>query len=123
MESVEKIDDYTIKFNLKTPRSTFISNLVATGIVPKNLYSGEYYQNPIGSGPFILKQWDKGQQIIVESNPLYYGQKPQFNKITFLFLEEDAAFAAAKAGQIDMTSIPPSYASQKNRRDENSRSG
>ena len=113
MESVEKIDDYTIKFNLKTPRSTFISNLVATGIVPKNLYSGEYYQNPIGSGPFILKQWDKGQQIIVESNPLYYGQKPQFNKITFLFLEEDAAFAAAKAGQIDMTSIPPSYASQK----------
>ena len=112
MDSVEKVDDYTVKFNLKTPRSTFIANLIVVGIVPKATYSPDYYKTPIGSGPFILKQWDKGQQIIVERNPLYYGGKPNFNKITFLFLEEDAAFAAAKSGQVDMTAIPPSYTSQ-----------
>ncbi|MDZ4063828.1 MAG: ABC transporter substrate-binding protein, partial [Coriobacteriia bacterium] len=57
-------------------------------------------------------QWDKGQQLIVEANPEYYGSKPAFKKITFLFLAEDAAFAAAKAGQVDVAVIPSSFASQ-----------
>ena len=113
VDSVTSKSDYSLEFKLKSPRSTFISNLIATGIVPKKSYTSEYYQNPIGSGPLVLVQWDKGQQIIVKPNENYYGQKPNFNKITFLFLEEDAAFAAAKAGQLDMTAIPPSYASQK----------
>ena len=113
VDSVTSKSDYSLEFQLKSPRSTFISNLIATGIVPKKSYTSEYYQNPIGSGPLVLVQWDKGQQIIVKPNENYYGQKPNFDKITFLFLEEDAAFAAAKAGQLDMTAIPPSYASQK----------
>ena len=113
VDSVTSKSDYSLEFKLKSPRSTFISNLIATGIVPKKSYTSEYYQNPIGSGPLVLVQWDKGQQIIVKPNENYYGQKPNFDKITFLFLEEDAAFAAAKAGQLDMTAIPPSYASQK----------
>ena len=113
VDSVTSKSDYSLEFKLKSPRSTFISNLIATGIVPKKSYTSEYYQNPIGSGPLVLVQWDKGQQIIVKPNKNYYGQKPNFDKITFLFLEEDAAFAAAKAGQLDMTAIPPSYASQK----------
>lgn len=113
VDSVTSKSDYSLEFKLKSPRSTFISNLIATGIVPKKSYTSEYYQNPIGSGPLVLVQWDKGQQIIVKPNENYYGQKPNFDKITFLFLEEDAAFAAAKAGQLDMTAIPPNYASQK----------
>ena len=113
VDSVTSKSDYSLEFKLKSPRSTFISNLIATGVVPKKSYTSEYYQNPIGSGPLVLVQWDKGQQIIVKPNENYYGQKPNFDKITFLFLEEDAAFAAAKAGQLDMTAIPPSYASQK----------
>lgn len=113
VDSVTSKSDYSLEFKLKSPRSTFISNLIATGIVPKKSYTSEYYQNPIGSGPLVLVQWDKGQQIIVKPNENYYGQKPNFDRITFLFLEEDAAFAAAKAGQLDMTAIPPSYASQK----------
>lgn len=113
VDSVTSKSDFSLEFKLKSPRSTFISNLIATGIVPKKSYTSEYYQNPIGSGPLVLVQWDKGQQIIVKPNENYYGQKPNFDKITFLFLEEDAAFAAAKAGQLDMTAIPPSYASQK----------
>ncbi len=113
LDSVKSTGDYSLEFKLKHPRSTFLSNLIATGIVPKNTYSSEYYQNPIGSGPLVLVQWDKGQQIIVKPNENYYGEKANFDKITFLFLEEDAAFAAAKSGQVDMAAVAPSYASQK----------
>ncbi|SDY09965.1 ABC transporter substrate-binding protein [Salimicrobium album] len=112
MESVEASDKYTVRFTLKKPQSTFIDLLVSTGIVPKHAYDDNYNENPIGSGPFQLKQWDKGQQIIVTVNPHYYGKKPEYEKLTFLFLSEDAAFAAAKSGEVDVASVTPSLAEE-----------
>ncbi len=113
MKSVTAPDAYTVKFVLKNPQSTFINLLANTGIVPEHAYSSEYSQKPVGSGPFKFVQWDKGQQLIVEANPEYYGQKPFFKKITFLYLSEEAAFAAAKAGEADIAAIVPAYADQK----------
>ena len=90
-----------------------LTTLVATGIVPKHAYGADYAENPIGSGPYQFVQWDKGQQLIVKANPEYYDKKPYFKKLTFLFLSEDAAFAAAKAGDVDVASIPAAFSNQK----------
>ncbi|HIH95166.1 TPA: ABC transporter substrate-binding protein, partial [Methanosarcina acetivorans] len=112
LESASAIDNYTVEFYLNDPQSTFINKLVALGIVPEHAYSESYGQNPIGSGPYMFVQWDKGQQVIFEANPDYYGQEPYFKKITMLFMASDAAFAAARAGQVDLAEIPASYAYQ-----------
>ena len=109
LESVEVIDATTVEFHLKHANSTFIHSLLTLGIIPRHSYDDKYAKNPIGSGPYKLVQWDKGQQIIIEVNADYYGKKPFFKKITFLFLNEDAAYAAAKAGQVDMAYIPASF--------------
>jgi peptide/nickel transport system substrate-binding protein len=106
IDKVEALDDTTVKFTLKKPRSTFVNTLVATGIVPEHAYGDDYAENPVGSGPFELVQWDKGQQLIVKANPEYYGDAPNFKKVTFLFLSEDASLAAAQAGEVDMAYIP-----------------
>lgn len=113
LETVRARDEYTVEFILKQPHSAFISVLVSTGIVPAHAYGDDYADKPVGSGPFMLVQWDKGQQLIVEANPYYYEGEPYFKKLTFLFLEEDAAFAAAKAGDIHIASIPSALAEQK----------
>ena len=112
LEKVEAVDDHTVKFTLKEAQTTFINSLVVTGIVPKHAYGKDYAENPIGSGPYQLVQWDKGQQLIVKANPEYYGKKPYFQKITFLFLSEDATFAAAQAGNVDVAAIPASFSKQ-----------
>ncbi|MBP1968603.1 peptide/nickel transport system substrate-binding protein [Virgibacillus natechei] len=112
MEKVEAIQDDVVEFTLKEPQSTFIYLLVSTGIVPEHLYDDTYNENPVGSGPFQLEQWDKGQQLIVTANPHYYGEKPPFEKLTFLFLSEDATFAAAQAGEVDVASVPPAFAKE-----------
>ncbi|WP_373895072.1 ABC transporter substrate-binding protein [Virgibacillus sp. CBA3643] len=112
METVEKVQDDEVKFTLKEPQSTFIYLLVSTGIVPEHLYDDNYNENPVGSGPFQLEQWDKGQQLIVTANPHYYGETPEFQQLTFLFLSEDAAFAAAQAGEVDVASVPPAFAKE-----------
>ncbi|MFC5591387.1 ABC transporter substrate-binding protein [Sporosarcina soli] len=109
VEKVEAVDATTVKFMLKEAQSTFVNNLVATGIVPKHAYNETYAENPIGSGPYQFVQWDKGQQLIVQANPSYYGKEPYFKKITFLFLSEDAAFAAAQAGTVDLAAIPAAF--------------
>lgn len=109
---LEKISDYEVKFILEKPQSTFIYMLTTLGIVPKHAYSDNYNEYPIGSGPFQLVQWDKGQQLIVEQNPYYYAEKPQFKRLIFLFLEEDAAFLAAKAGEVDIVAVPANLAKE-----------
>lgn len=113
VKAINKEDDYTVHFILKKPQSTFIHTLTSLGIVPEHAYGKKYKENPIGSGPYKLVQWNKGQQLIVEENPYYYGKKPYFKKITFLFLSEDAAFAAAKSGQADVVSVPATLADEK----------
>jgi peptide/nickel transport system substrate-binding protein len=113
LEKAVAVDDYTVEFYLNDPQSTFINKLIALGIVPEHAYSESYGQNPIGSGPYRFVQWDKGQQVIFAANPDYYGQEPYFKKITMLYMASDAAFAAAKAGQVDLAEIPVSYAYEK----------
>lgn len=112
LDAVSAMDDYTVELTLKQPQSTFVYVLATLGIVPEHAYGDNYAQNPVGSGPFKFVQWDKGQQLIVERNDLYYGEKPSFSKLTFLFLEEDAAFAAAKAGTVDAAFVTPAFSTQ-----------
>ncbi|XEC94740.1 ABC transporter substrate-binding protein [Paenibacillus tarimensis] len=110
--SVEVPDEYTAVFKLKKAQSTFVTLLATLGIVPKHTHNEVYAEHPIGSGPYKLVQWDKGQQLIVELNRDYYGVKPYFEKLTFLFLEEDAAFAAAKSGAVDVAAVPAAFSRQ-----------
>lgn len=112
MLSVSMLNDFKVEFKLNKADSSFVYTIAATGIVPKHLYGSDYGDNPIGSGPFVLTQWDKGQQIIMTANENYYGNIPEIKKVAILFLEEDSAFAAAKAGNLDVAAISAHLADQ-----------
>ena len=87
--------------------------MAIVGIVPEHAYdSATYGSNPIGSGRYTLVQWDRGEQIILEANPDYYGEAPKMKKVTILFMEEDAAFLAVQAGQADLAYTSAVYADQ-----------
>lgn len=113
LENATAINDTAVEFKLKEPQSSFIWRLRYVGIVPEHAYKKETYgSNPIGSGPYKLVQWDKGQQAIFELNEDYYGKKPFFKKITMLFLDKETAFAAAKSGDVDIAEIDINHANQ-----------
>jgi peptide/nickel transport system substrate-binding protein len=113
LEKVTAANDRTVVFHLKEANSTFVTMLISIGIVPKHAYDNHYASRPIGSGPYRLVQWDRGQQLIVEANPDYYGGEPFFRRMTFLFLNEDAAYASAKAGKVDLASIPAAFSKKR----------
>ncbi|MCL2766438.1 MAG: ABC transporter substrate-binding protein [Peptococcaceae bacterium] len=111
MKEARALDDTTVEFVMNSPMSPFLSVAASLGIVPEAAYSPHYGQNPIGSGPYKFVQWDKGQQLIVELNEDYYGVKPVFTKLTLLFIGEDTALAAVKAGTVDVAMTAPSFVS------------
>ncbi|WP_048134816.1 ABC transporter substrate-binding protein [Methanosarcina sp. 1.H.T.1A.1] len=113
LENAAAINDTAVEFKLKEPQSSFIWRLRYVGIVPEHAYKKETYgSNPIGSGPYKLIQWDKGQQAIFNLNEDYYGKKPFFKKITMLFLDKETAFAAARSGDVDLAEIDINHANQ-----------
>lgn len=102
MESCTAEDESTVVFKLNKPCVTFIYTIAGAGIVPEEAYTDNFGMEPIGSGPYKLTQWDKGQQFILEANEDYYGEQPAIKKAIFLVQEEDARFVAAQAGEVDI---------------------
>ena len=113
LDYAEAADDRTVVFYMNRPFSIWPYTMAVTGIVPEHAYdSATYGASPVGSGRYVLKQWDRGQQVILEANPDYYGGEPLMKKVTILFMEEDAAFLAAQAGQVDLAYTSATYSDQ-----------
>lgn len=113
IEDITEIDAQTIAFKLTRPFSTFLERLAYLGIIPKHAHDANFKDSPIGSGPYKFVQWDKGQQVIAEANEDYYGDVPKIKKLTMVFLETDAAFAAVRNGDVDVASINGTLAKKK----------
>lgn len=111
LASAQAIDKHTVEFKLKTPYSSFPQLTGMLGIVPKASYHPQNYRlNPVGTGPFKMKQWDKGQQVILEPNEHYYGTKSAFKQITLVFIDGETALTHAQSGRLDVVMVQPEYA-------------
>jgi peptide/nickel transport system substrate-binding protein len=112
LDEAVALDTTTVEMRLKRPQSTFLHRLITLGIVPEHAHGEGYARNPIGSGPYQMVQWDAGQQLIVQANPHYYGDPPALERLVFLFVDEDTAFAAVQAGDVHVASVPQALAVQ-----------
>ena len=97
VSAVQVVDEYTIRLVLNRPFAPIISNLSHSFIgmlSPASLQSlakGEATSNIVGTGPFKLVRWDRGEQIVLERNQEYWGNVPRIETLTFKFVPEDAA--------------------------------
>jgi peptide/nickel transport system substrate-binding protein len=85
--SVDPIDRYTVRFTLKAPFGPFPINLVM-GIVQAG--SGEANaRQPIGTGPYKLKQFVQDDRLVLEAFDRYYGGKPANDGLVFKVVPDD----------------------------------
>ncbi|MEP7203943.1 MAG: ABC transporter substrate-binding protein [Ilumatobacteraceae bacterium] len=110
---ITKVDDRTVEFKLKQAVSNFKEAICAytCGIVPVGYerFSGDP-TNQIGTGPYMLKEFEVGKQSIHVKNPYYWDAgKPYFDEVHIIdFADSDAMINALLADQIDIAAdIPP----------------
>src|SRR4030042_1872377 len=106
------VDDYTLDLVLSYPFAPFmptLANFILSPISPAAIqkYGEDVRQNPVGAGPYVLKEWVKGDRIVMVRNENYYGPKPTVEKLTFKIVPEDATREAMlRSGQIDVCYKP-----------------
>lgn len=98
---MEAVDEHTVKFTLSQPFAPFLyttANDGASIINPTVLKAnaaddarGFLAQNTAGSGPFMLKSWQKGQQLVLVPNPHWSGDKPHFKRVSVKIIGESAS--------------------------------
>jgi len=114
---VETPDPHTVVLVLSKPAPYLISALAAseTPIVPKHVYDGSKPdQNPanaapIGTGPYVFKEWQRGSAVIYERNPNYWDQpKPYVDKLVVRFITDPAARTIAiENGEVQLAPSTP----------------
>ena len=116
IKSVETPDERTVVFRLHYPYAAFPER-VTLGIVPEHAFAGlpvdkaAFNQSPIGTGPFKLAEWRRGDRLVLAANETYWGGAPAIKKVTFLFLGDDnARVARLSSGEIDGGILPPRLA-------------
>lgn len=114
VDKAEATDDSTVVITLNRPYNALLYVLAVVGIVPEHAYTADYGtkpENTIGSGRYLLEQWNRGEQAVFVANPDYYGEAPKMQRVVVLFMEEDAAMAAASSGDVDLAFTTATLAS------------
>lgn len=109
---VQTPDPYTAVVVLSKPAPHLITALAGaeSPIVPKHLYEGTdivsnpHNSAPVGTGPFVFKEFVKGSHIVLERNPNYWDKpKPYLDKVIVRFIPDAVARAAAlESGAADL---------------------
>lgn len=129
IKKIETPDKHTVRFFLKEPKALFLSRTLTTPIVqkaqwapicvraenskdPLRLLLKESIAQPVGSGPFVFSNWEKGKHLLLKKNPIFFGTGkeisgfklgPYVTGIRFRFINNmDAAVLGLFTGSIDM---------------------
>ena len=105
--SASVIDDQTIDFKADPAQPILPLLLSLVSIVPEETPI-EFTRQPIGTGPYVLKDWTPSQQIVLGQRDGYWGEKPAVTSATYVFRADPAVRAAMVA--TDEADIAPSIA-------------
>jgi len=117
VERCEVVDDYTVRYYCKKQYYQHPVMLGLLEIIPEHIYGvGEFNNHPnnrkpIGSGPYVLTEWQTGLQLVLSRNPNYWRKKenlPYFDKIIYqIILDDNASLLKLRRGELDALAIRP----------------
>ena len=119
LEGVYAVDDYTVVFELSesvpgalSATKECIFSAGTFSILPSHLFEGiewvdletaDYWQNPIGSGPYMIDQTAYPEYYTLVINEDFYGETPGVENIKLTgYIDQESAYAAAMSGDLDL---------------------
>jgi len=108
-DSMEKIDDYTIKITTKEPKPLLLRTIAISWAISPPKYFAEvgdvqFGKKPVGTGPFMFVEWVPNDHITLKANPNYWRKGyPKVENLIFRPIPESATrVAAIQTGEVDI---------------------
>ncbi len=103
-------DDTHFTVTLAEPFAGFIAELAApsTAIYSRSIVTkagddfGVVPEKTIGTGPYIIKEWNRGSGLVFEANPLYWGEKPTAQRVELKVMDPSSMSMAFQKGDLDI---------------------
>ncbi|WNS76242.1 glutathione ABC transporter substrate-binding protein [Bacillus sp. DTU_2020_1000418_1_SI_GHA_SEK_038] len=94
VNEIKVVDEHTVQFILSQPFAPLLSILAnhEGGIINPTMiekYGKKSIQEPSGTGPFVFEKWTPGQEIVLNKNEDYWGEKPKLDKVVFKVVPEE----------------------------------
>ncbi|MEU5052984.1 ABC transporter substrate-binding protein [Streptomyces sp. NPDC021096] len=119
LDAIDKVTaegDDTVVFALKYPYAAFAERTVLP-IAPEHaakgqdVNTGSFNTAPIGTGPYVLTGWSKGEKLTFKANPTYWRGEPKVKKLTMAIIKDDDVRATRlRSGDLDGAILPPNLA-------------
>lgn len=112
LTGVKALDAHTLQVTLTQPTPYFLEELTNSLFFPLNSAVIERYgqknwtqhvsESAVGTGPFMVKEWDHNVKMVFVPNPHYYGKKTKLTEVDMFFVNDPStAFKSYRAGQYD----------------------
>ena len=108
IKSIDVVGKHAVRFTLSGPFATFLINVGGkyNGVIPKGSAGDgkELLTRAIGTGPFMVEEFDPSRRLTLKRNPIYWGpQKPLLDGITFQAIPDESSIVAAlRTGQVQV---------------------
>lgn len=118
VEGLKVIDEYTLRIELRQAFSPFLNLMTMTSayVVPREdveRLGVEFSNQPVGTGPFVLQEWQPNRTIRIERREDYFDSVAKAKGIIYRIIPEDlTAVTEFELGNIDILTIPASEYSQ-----------
>jgi peptide/nickel transport system substrate-binding protein len=107
--AVESPDAATVVLKLTRPAPFLKQALAHLSILPEHLYQGKDIRRadasraPVGTGPFKFVVWHRGEELVMERNAEYWGEKAHLARVRFKFVRDrEVAWELYRRGEIDL---------------------
>lgn len=108
-KTIKALDAKTVEFDLCAPDVAFLSKIAfdsfqinSAAYLAKAVPDGSIVQKPNGAGPYMVKEWVKGDHITLVANPNYYGTPPKVQTVVVKWSSEAAArLVDLQSGSVD----------------------
>jgi peptide/nickel transport system substrate-binding protein len=102
--AIEAVDETTVRFTTEGPDPVFASKLYWIKVVPtEHSQAEDFAENPIGTGPYRFVEWNRGQDLVIEANPDYWGDAPEIERVTYRFVSEPGTrLSGLLSGEFDL---------------------
>ena len=107
-ESIDRVDDYTVRWNLNATNISIPEHLYHyPAVILHRDFQGDFIKQPVGTGAFTLEEYAEGERAVMKRREDYWqmgedGQSlPYLDEIIYVSIDKDAAIAALQSGQVD----------------------